>query len=309
MDDLLDICLILSRLWALGSAESLALAFLGIEHRALSIVPFFRAGRPRVFAHRGGCALGPENTIAAFDRGIASGADGLELDVRLSADGMVVVCHDETLDRTTDATGPVAARSAADLSRVDAGHHFTDGNGRHPFRGQGVGIPTLRAVLERYTDAAIIIEMKPDSEEMGRALVAEVRRADAIGRVCAAGYGSRSLATVREALPEIASSASRMEVRLALYRSWAAWPVSRPAYGVYQVPELAGTLRVVSPRFIRYAHHAGVEVQVWTVDRADDMRRLLGWGADALISNQPDLAVRVRDEFVSAGQSSTATRP
>ena len=65
-------------------------------------MPFFRGiGRPRVFAHRGGCALGPENTIAAFDRGLAAGADGLELDVRLSADGMVVVCHDETLDRTT----------------------------------------------------------------------------------------------------------------------------------------------------------------------------------------------------------------
>ncbi len=73
-------------------------------------MPFFRGpGPPRVFAHRGGCALGPENTIAAFDRGLAAGADGLELDVRLSADGVVVVCHDETLDRTTNGTGPVSA--------------------------------------------------------------------------------------------------------------------------------------------------------------------------------------------------------
>lgn len=272
-------------------------------------MPFFRPGRPRVFAHRGGCALGPENTIAAFDRGVAAGADGLELDVRLSADGVVVVCHDETLDRTTDEAGPVSALTAAELSRVDAGHHFADPEGQHPFRGQGIGIPTLRAVLERYTDVALIIEMKPDSEEMGRAMVAEVQRAGAADRVCAAGYGSRSLAAARDALPEMASSASRTEVRLALYRSWAAWPVSRPVFGGYQVPELAGTLRVVSPRFIRHAHKADLEVQVWTVDEADDMRRLLGWGADALISNRPDLAVTIRNEFVSAGQSSAALRP
>jgi glycerophosphoryl diester phosphodiesterase len=106
----------------------------------------------------------------------------------------------------------------------------------------------------------------------------------------------------------MASSASRTEVRLALYRSWAAWPVSRPAYGGYQVPEQAGTLRIVSPRFIRHAHRAGLDVQVWTVDEVDDMQRLLEWGADALISNRPDLAVTVRDEFVSAGQSNTVTR-
>jgi glycerophosphoryl diester phosphodiesterase len=240
---------------------------------------------------------------------MAAGADGVEMDVRLSADGVVVVCHDETLDRTTDQSGPVSALTAAELSRVDAGYHFTDAAGQHPFRGQGVNIPTLRSVLERYRDAALIVEMKPDTEEMGRALVAEVQRAGAMDRVCAAGYGSRSLAAARQALPEMASSASRMEVRLALYRSWAAWPVSRTAYGGYQVPELAGTLRVVSPRFIRHAHQAGLDVQVWTVDDADDMRRLLGWGADALISNRPDLAVTIRDEFVSAGQSSATARP
>ena len=271
-------------------------------------MPFFRAGRPRIFAHRGGCALAPENTIAAFDRGLAAGADGLELDVRLSADGIVVVCHDETLDRTTDESGPVSSRTAAELSSVDAGYRFTDTAGRHPFRGQGVSVPTLRAVLERYPDTAMIVEMKPDTEEMGRALVAEVQRAGAVDRVCAAGYGSRSLATAREALPEMASSAGRMEVRLALYRSWAGWPVSRPAYGGYQVPELAGTLRVVSPRFIRHAHRAGLEVQVWTVDDADDMQRLLVWGANALISNRPDLAVTVRNRIVSAGQLDPAAR-
>ena len=169
-------------------------------------------------------------------------------------------------------------------------------------------MPTLRDVFNRYPDIPIIVEMKPDSEEMGLALAAEVVAADAVDRVCAAGYGSRSLAAVRGVLPGMASSASRMEVRLALYRSWAGWPARYASYGGYQVPEFAGRLRVVSRRFVRHAQRAGLEVQVWTIDDADDMQRLLGWGANALISNRPDLAVAIRDQFVSAGQFNLATR-
>src|SRR5262249_24275390 len=98
----------------------------------------FFSDRPQVFAHRGGCDLGPENTIAAFDAGMAAGADGLELDVHLSADGHVVVHHDATLDRTTDASGPVRSKTAAELARVDAGYRFSK-NGQFPFRGKGIG--------------------------------------------------------------------------------------------------------------------------------------------------------------------------
>jgi glycerophosphoryl diester phosphodiesterase len=264
----------------------------------LSIVAFFHRPGPLVFAHRGGCALGPENTLAAFDLGMAAGADGLELDVHLSADGVPVVHHDRTLERTTSATGPIAALTVAELARVDAGYRFTDEGGAHPFRGRAVGVPTLREVLRRYPDVPLIIEMKVDSAEMGRAVAAAVREASAVDRVCAAGFGRRSLAAAREALPGMASSASQPEARIALYRSWAGWPVRRPDYGGYQVPEFAGRLRVVSPRFVRHAHGAGLEVQVWTVDDRPDMERLLAWGVDALISNRPDLAVTVRDAFV-----------
>jgi glycerophosphoryl diester phosphodiesterase len=259
----------------------------------LCIVPFWAAGRPQVFAHRGGCALGPENTIAAFDLGVASGADGLELDVHLSADGVVVVHHDETLERTTDGSGPLAHRTADELAAIDAGCRFVRG-GAHPFRGQAIGIPTLRAVLARYSDMPIIIEMKVDAAEMGEAVAAEVRRADAVDRVCIAGFGCRAVRAARVALREAASSACAAEVRLALYRSWVRWPVGDVDYGGYQVPEIAGGHRIVSPTFIRHAHAAGLNVQVWTVDEESDMKRLLDWGVDALISNRPDLAVAIR---------------
>ena len=260
---------------------------------------FFESSRPLVFAHRGGCATGPENTIAAFDRGIAAGADGLEMDVRLSADGIVVVHHDPTLERTTSATGEVARRTAAELARLDAGYRFRNGDG-FPFRDQGIGVPTFADVLQRYPAARIIVEMKVDSTEMGEAVALEVRRAGAAERVCAAGYGDSCTRAARAALPEMACSANFREVRLATYRTWARWPVRNVSYGGYQVPELATGRRIVSPRFVKYAHEAGLKVQVWTVDHEADMRRLLSWGVDGLITDRPADAVRVRDAVAGA---------
>ena len=265
---------------------------------------FFDASQPLVFAHRGGCALGPENTLATFDAGLAAGADGLELDVHLSADGVVVVHHDTTLDRTTWHTGPIAARTAADLARMPAGREFSPdaaAPGPRPpaSTSELTGIPTLQAVLARYPTIPVIVEMKVDSAAMGLAVAREITAAGAADRVCAAGFGHNSLRAVRAAMPKLPTSASKPEVRLALYRSWARWPVRHPAYGCYQVPEHAGRLRVVSPRFIRDAHRAGLKVQIWTVDDEADMQRLLIWGADALISNRPGVAVRVRQELSS----------
>jgi glycerophosphoryl diester phosphodiesterase len=256
----------------------------------------FDSSRPLVFAHRGGCALGPENTIAAFDLGLAAGADGLELDVQLSSDGVVVVCHDRTLDRTTGASGLVAALTADELARIDAGCRYVDRDGRYPFKERGVGVPALGDVLRRYADIPIIVEMKINSAAMGQAVVRDVKAAKAEGRVCAAGYGQRAIEAVRAVLPEMATSACHPEVRLAVYRSMAHWPVRHPPYRMFQVPEHAGLVRIVSPRFIRHAHEAGTLVQVWTVDEEPDMRRLLAWGVDGLISNRPDLAVRARNE-------------
>ena len=250
-------------------------------------MPFFEADRPLVFAHRGGCALGPENTTIAFDRGLAAGADGLELDVHLSADGRVVVHHDETLDRTTNGSGPVAARTAAELARLDAG--------------EGAGVPALREVLRRYAAVPIIIELKVDTPAMGQAVAREIAEARATDRICVGGFGSRGVAAARAALPGLATSASHLEVRWALYRSWIGWPPRNVPYGGFQVPETAQGHRIVSPRFLRHMHAAGLKVQVWVVDEEADMRRLLGWGVDALISDRPDLAARVRNELLTIG--------
>ena len=253
---------------------------------------FFRASRPLAIAHRGGSALAPENTLAAFDHGLACGADGLELDVRFSSDGVVVVHHDATLDRTTDLSGEVSRRTADELERADAGYRFEQ-EGRRPFRGRGIGVPRLSAVLGRYRDTRIIIEMKINHPQMAEAVVRLVRDAGAVDRVCLGAFGLRVLRAARGLEPAIATSAAREEVRWALYRSWARLPVLRPSYNGYQVPEIAGSTRVVSPRFVRDAHRAALPVQVWTVNSANDAHRLLEWQVDALISDRPDIVAPI----------------
>jgi len=236
--------------------------------------------------------LAPENTLAAFENGLALGADGLELDVHLSRDGVVVVHHDRTLDRTTNLQGPVAHYEALDLSRADAGCRFRAGD-TFPFRGRGFGVPTLVEVLSRYRDAPIIVELKVNTAAMAEAAVGAVRAAGALDRVCFGSFGLRVLRAVRLLEPRVATSAAREEVRWALYRSRCRWPVARPAYAGYQVPEWAGRTHVVSPRFVADAHRAGLGVQVWTVDSEADTRRLLGMGVDALITDRPDIVVRI----------------
>jgi glycerophosphoryl diester phosphodiesterase len=252
---------------------------------------FFDSPRSLVFAHRGGSGLAPENTMEAFDTGLSLGADGLELDVRLSRDGAVVVHHDATVNRTTNGRGEVAAHTADELSRLDAGHHFAriGLDPARPFR----GVPTLAAVLARHREARVIIELKLNHPELAAAALEVVRRADAVDRVCFGSFGLRVLRAIRASEPAVATSAAHEEVRWALYRSWFRWPVQRPPYAGYQVPEWSGRTHVVSRRFVEEAHRADLAVQVWTVDREDDARRLLEWGIDALITDRPDVIVPI----------------
>ena len=163
----------------------------------------------------------------------------------------------------------------------------------HPFRGLAGGVPALKEVLRRYPAAWLIIELKVNDPVLAQKTIDEVRAAGALERVALGSFGTRVLRAARAYEPRILTGASQEETRLALYRSWIRWPVRNPPNDAFQVPEVSGSTRVVSPRFIRYAHEAGVAVQVWTVDAAADMRRLLDWGVDGIISDRPDTAVEV----------------
>ena len=226
-----------------------------------------------VYAHRGGAALRPENSIEAFDHGASLGADGLELDVHLSSDGVVVVHHDRTLERTTKGKGRLVDHTAAQLAAL--------------------GVPLFTEVLDRYRSMSLIVELKVDNPRLVRQVVYDLRAAGAIERAALGCFHSNPLHAARKLEPALSTGSSKRETRWAVYRSWVGWPLGTVGYREFQVPERSGLTPIVTRRFISQAHQAGLPVKVWTVNDPSDMQRLVEWGVDALITDRPDLAVPI----------------
>lgn len=255
-------------------------------------------GWPAAFAHRGGAEVAPENTLEAFRAAAALGEVVLELDVQVSADGTAVSMHDLTVDRTTDGTGAVALMSAADLQRLDAGYAFTLDGSTFPWRGRGVHVPTLAEVYEVFPEHRVAIELKgnrPGAEEI---VWRTIRAAGAQGRTLVATNRTASIRRFRQVsggtVPTAASvtefAAFRLLCLLGLHDHHAL-----PFQGLQPPDSLLG-LRVLTPGLLRAAQQAGLRVDVWTVDREDDMRRLLEWGVDGVMTDRPDLLSRVLRE-------------
>ena len=253
--------------------------------------PYTTHERPLFFAHRGGSALAPENTLPAYERGLALGADGLELDIHYTRDGEIVVFHDDTLERTTNGSGPISALTLDEIRRLDAGYHFTpDGGATYPWRGQAVRVPTLAEVFERFPDVRINIEIKVGDEEGDRRFARLLRDRGWEERAMVGAFDDTTLARFR-AVSEgrVATSASASEVRaFLLHVLFRATRRLRPAYQALQVPEIHRGIRVVSPTSIRLACELGLDTHVWTVDSDADMERLLDWGVDGLMTDRPD---------------------
>lgn len=255
---------------------------------------------PLAFAHRGGAALWPENTLEAFRGAIATGCRYIETDLHLTRDGVIVVHHDEGLERTTNGVGPVKARTLSELKKLDAGFHFTRDSGHsHPFRGKGVTIPTFEEALALTDDVRFNIEIKQREPSMARALWELIEKHQLHDRVLvAAAEDDVGHEFDRIARGRVARSPG---VRGVL----AFWAASRigavhllaPGYDALQVPPRQGPLTVVDRRFVRAAHAAGIQVHVWTIDQPIEMRRLLSLGVDGLMSDRPDVLMGVVQEF------------
>lgn len=251
--------------------------------------------QPLVIAHRGGRGLWPENSLFAFQRASDLGVDMLEMDLRLSSDGELMVIHDRTLSRTTDGQGPVAALSRAQLQTLDAGYHWSaDGGQSYPYRGQGVRIPTFAEVLEGFPEQAKVIEIKvPDvgmEAQLCEALTAHRQR----DKVIVGSFYDRSLQLFREQCPGVATSAGPASVRLLVALNWLGLGnLLSPSYQALQIPEQHGDLQIASPRMLKTAQERGLNVQLWTINEQPSMRRLFDLGAQALITDYPDRALQV----------------
>jgi glycerophosphoryl diester phosphodiesterase len=248
-----------------------------------------------VIAHRGGKGLWPENSLFAFERASDLGVDMLEMDLHLSSDGELVVIHDRTLNRTTNGQGRVAEHSLTQLQALDAAYNWTAVGGQsYPYRGQGIRIPTFTEVLQRFPDAAKVIEMKVPDVGMEAALCKALQSHQQIDRVVIGSFYDRSLQLFREQCPGVATYAGPGSVRMLVALNWVGLgSLLSPPYQALQIPEAHDGLLIASPSLFKTAHERGLNIQMWTINEQADMRRLLDKGAHALITDYPDRALQV----------------
>ena len=249
----------------------------------------FPRNRVAAIAHRGGAALRPENTMVAFDHARTIGVDGAECDVHLSRDDVPMVIHDATLERTTNATGAVASRNAAELMTLDAAYHFQNG-GDFPFRGKGFGVPRLADLLDRHPDLPVIIEVKGGRAEVVPPILRVIRGARRPARVFIGGFSHAVLKAFRTQAPEIPTGASREEVEAAARRVAQGLAPERTGYALFQIPYFFRGQQVLTEPFARAVTRAGIPLHSWVIDTEADMKMLMDWGVKGLISDRPDVA-------------------
>lgn len=258
--------------------------------------PFLALPGPWLVAHRGGAALAPENTLVAFDRALSLGADALEIDVRLTADGAVVVFHDEDTARLTGRRGSIEGRTLAEVRALDAAFSFTpDGGASFPLRGVGVEIPTLSAALARYRSMRFVIDAKSEDPALAEALVRVVRNAGAVERVCLGSFQDEQAERLGLLLPEacryLPQAAATCHVLAA--RSPTGGHGCPGGYELASLPHRMGELTVVDAALVAHFRERGMPVHVWTVDDEREMRDLLALGVDGIVTDRPDVLARV----------------
>jgi glycerophosphoryl diester phosphodiesterase len=223
-----------------------------------------------VVAHRGAAAEAPENTRAAFDLAVELGAEALELDVRLAADGALAVIHDATLDRTTAASGPVRSRTRRELEEL--------------------GVPPLGEVLRAHPGLPVTVDVKdPEATPAVVELVEELGR---VGSTVLYVEDGTRLASFRDYAGPRATS-TRQALRFAVAERWIPGLPGPSFPEVIHMPLRRWGLPVVSPGLVRAAHRHDREVQVWTVNGPSWLRRLADWGVDAIVTDDVRRAVGI----------------
>lgn len=257
--------------------------------------------RPLVIAHRGGAGLWPENTMQAFTGARDLGVDVLEMDVQATADNILVVMHDSTLERTTNGSGPVNQLTLAELKKLDAGFNFSTNGGRtFPFRGRGITVPTLQEVFKAFPDMRFNIEPKQAQPSIVKPLCRMIRDYGLQKKVMVGSFSQQVLDEFRAECAEVSTSASTAEVGGFLSRMAAATPESARAKSArmqaLQVPENMLGRRALTREFVEAAHALKLEVHAWTINDEESMRRLIDLGVDGIMTDYPDRLIALLDK-------------
>ncbi|MFN8531757.1 MAG: glycerophosphodiester phosphodiesterase [Anaerolineae bacterium] len=260
--------------------------------------PFNARSGVLVFAHQGGDGIRPSNTMAAFTHAVEIGADILDLDIHRTSDGVLVVLHDETVDRTTNGTGLVREMTLDDLRQLDAGYNWptdnrTDSSG-YPYRGQGITIPTLEEVFQAFPDMRVNIEIKQETPSIVADFCAMIHQYNMQDKTMVSTFHETTMTEFRQTCPDVPTAAVESEVRLfyvlnQLHLARAFYPT---AY-TFQVPETSGNLQVVTTEFVAAAAALNIQVYPWTINDAEGMQRVIDAGVQGINTDYPDVLLNL----------------
>jgi len=259
--------------------------------------------RVLAYAHQGGAREAPSSTLFAFRTAVEAGATALEMDVHATSDGHLVVCHDSTVDRTTEGSGRIADLSLAEVQSLDNAYWFVPGEvavadrpeADYLYRGRAhdeseFRVPTLRSVLEAFPGVFLNMDVKQTAPVVPAYEEALVGLLDEFGRtddVIVASFNDVSTATVAQLDPRLATSAGTADsaVFWQAFRSGSPLPPTR--HRALQIPTHFASTRVASAELIDAAHAAGLAVHFWTIDDPAEMEELIDLGADGVMTDRP----------------------
>jgi glycerophosphoryl diester phosphodiesterase len=265
--------------------------------------PYYaNASDPLVIAHQGGDGIWPGDTLYAFEKAVAIGADVLEMDAHITKDGKIVLMHDEKVDRTTNGTGLIEDLTLPELKQLDAAYQWsTDGDQTFPYRGQDIRVPTLEELFQKFPQMRYVIEIKLTQNPIDKPLCDLIRKHDMQDKVMVASFHDEAMQNFRSTCPEVATSASRGEVtRFVLLGKIFLSGFVAPHYQSIQPPydpEESLNIPIMTERFIREAHAKNIKVEPWTVDDPALMKQYIEWGVDGIITDRPDLMIEVLQEM------------
>lgn len=252
----------------------------------------WHTGHTLVIPHGGGDGMYPENTLLAYEKTMAMGADVVDVDLQLTKDKVLVAFHDDSMKRTTNGTGSIRALTLADVKKLDAGFNFTIA-GKQPFRGKSVTVPTLEEILKRFPTTLLSLDFKNESKEMIQpacALLTKYRRA---GNTFVGSNNDAQILSFRTVCPGIPTSATMVDVYASRDARASGDPNFRPDTVVDQPPYRIGTNTLVNAEGLAWSHSHGIAILTWVVNDEKDMRHLVDIGVDGIYTSYPDKLLRV----------------
>lgn len=242
-----------------------------------------------VIAHRGGSIESPENTLFAFENAVTiSPKVILEMDVHYTKDKQIVVHHDDILDRTTNATGPLKEKTLEELKKLDAAYNFKDESGNFSLRGKGVQIPTIIEVFDKYPDTRMIIEVKPDDIDLAKDLYTLAKKYDRLDKTIFASEHSRVVQYLRSLDENILTNAAEDDVlKSIMLVSLHLESFDSMKADAYCIPEKESGIQVLSPSLLAEINKRHKKAYIWTINDTEDMKRLIKEKVHGIITDRP----------------------